>query len=81
MTTCYCTARPAPHPHDRERADFCGPKPVMRPVKRVSGNQLTLAIRYSNVPFMSCEVCGDDLDVHDWIDLDVDANIVNCDRN
>jgi hypothetical protein len=36
---CYCTGRPAPHHHDRDRADFCPPIPTpltgVAPVRNV----------------------------------------------
>jgi hypothetical protein len=29
----------------------------------------------------SCGHCGDDLDIHDWIDVRKDGTVVNCDRS
>jgi hypothetical protein len=34
----------------------------------------------SPIPF-SCEYCGDDLDIHEWVDVDTGTlATVNCDR-
>lgn len=30
---------------------------------------------------LSCEWCGDDLDIHDWVDIRKDGTVVNCDRS
>lgn len=29
----------------------------------------------------SCQVCGDDIVVHEWIDIDANGNIVACERS
>jgi hypothetical protein len=31
--------------------------------------------------FTGCLRCGDDIEVHDWIEIDDVGNIVNCDRS
>lgn len=45
---------------------------------RLEGEALTLAARYL-IP-IPCEVCGDDADLHEWIDIDPEGRMVNCDR-
>jgi hypothetical protein len=35
---------------------------------------------WAGVP-ASCEVCGEDTDIHQWWDLDASGQPVNCDRN
>jgi hypothetical protein len=47
-------------------------------ISRLTGNALTLAARYI-VP-APCDVCGDDLDLHEWVDVDEDGMMVDCDR-
>jgi hypothetical protein len=45
---------------------------------RLEGDALILAARY--LVFAPCDACGDDLDIHDWIDVDPEGMMVNCDR-
>jgi hypothetical protein len=51
-------------------------------VNMVKRLQVTDAIRaaMSTIP-PSCEFCGDDMDIHEWIDVDeFTDDTVNCDR-
>lgn len=34
----------------------------------------------ANLGMVPCDVCGDDLDIHEWFDIDALALITNCDR-
>ena len=45
---------------------------------RLTGNALTLAARYI-IP-LPCDACGDDIDLHQCIDVDEKGVMVNCDR-
>ena len=45
---------------------------------RLEGNALVLASRY--LVMAPCDVCGDDIAVHEWIDVDADGMMVACDR-
>jgi hypothetical protein len=46
---------------------------------RLEGDALTKVARY--LVFAPCDACGDDLDIHDWIDVDPQGMMVRCDRS
>lgn len=41
-------------------------------------NTLTWII--ANLGMVPCDICGDDLDIHEWFDIDPLALITDCDR-
>lgn len=32
-------------------------------------------------PFETCPVCGDDIQIHEWMDVVAEKGVVDCDRN
>jgi hypothetical protein len=40
----------------------------------------TLAWIIANLEMVPCDVCGDDLGIHEWVDIDQLALMTNCDR-
>jgi rRNA maturation protein Nop10 len=48
------------------------------PTSRLEGNDLILAARY--IVTEPCDVCGEDLDLHKWVDVAEDGMMVACDR-
>jgi len=44
--------------------------------------EITDAMRDEIHPFTSCDVCGDDVQIHDWVEINETTGvIVNCDRS
>jgi hypothetical protein len=46
---------------------------------------ITDAMRAAMLPFATCDHCGDDMDIHEWVDVEASptylpGDIVNCDR-
>lgn len=43
--------------------------------------EITDAMREQVHPFTECDACGDDVQVHEWIEVrESDGKIVDCDR-
>ena len=46
---------------------------------RLEGNALVRVL--APLALASCDACGDDIAVHEWIDVDADGTMVTCDRD
>jgi len=49
-------------------------------ITRLYGTHRVFMADVNVLPFMSCNACGDDVEIDEWIEVNADGDHVSCDR-